>query len=134
MPPALGVQLLVLLLICATACSAADILECGMVSIWNADGFTDCEAASAAWNQRARSRRQSFREEMRPEVITLTIFLAVVPLSRPLNRRSFAPTRPGMALVIRGATATGMLSQQERSLPLVTAFGAGKATTAAHLS
>lgn len=128
-------RVLALLLICAIFDSAANsFLECGMVSIWNADGFTDCEAASAAWNQRARSRRQSFREEMRPEVITLTIFLAVVPLSRPLNRRSFAPTRPGMALVIRGATATGMLSQQERSLLLVTAFGAGKATTAAHLS
>jgi hypothetical protein len=49
--------------------AAPDVLECGTVSIWNNEAFPDCEAASAVWGQRARLRRQNFREENRPEVL-----------------------------------------------------------------
>jgi hypothetical protein len=148
MPPAVGATpLLLLLLICAAACSAADILECGMVSIWNADGFADCEAASAAWSQRARLRRQSFREENRPKVWTPHSACRTPPsLPRhhqpktPLlphhqrNDRFCARTRHGTALATRSAAATASLSRQARSSPRATAFGAGRATTAARRS
>ena len=51
--------------------AAPHFLECGTVSVWNTEGFEDCEAASLVWRQRARLRRQNFREENRPEVIFL---------------------------------------------------------------
>ncbi len=61
--------------------SAPHFLECGTVSLWNTEGFEDCEAASLAWRQRARLRRQNFREENRPEVISLP----TSPLHRPTD-------------------------------------------------
>ncbi len=72
--------------------AAPDVLECGTVSIWNSEAFPDCEAASAVWGQRARLRRQNFREENRPEVLApravsknLTLTLVPSPPSSFFN-------------------------------------------------
>lgn len=65
-----SLTMMLLALIFLLACSvAANVLECGVVSIWNTEGFADCEAASFAWRQRARLSRQNFREENRPQVM-----------------------------------------------------------------
>jgi hypothetical protein len=98
--PPYGLLLLlpVLAVICIDFCSA-NVLECGMVSIWNTEGFPDCEAASFVWRQRARLRRQNYRNENRPEV---TILSSSVHLSHPplQNRRFCARTRRGTALAM----------------------------------